>query len=120
VEWASADPGLGFSVGVGINRLDLVEVCAFGTHLDGLAPLRGKGSYRLRLELDSLPLVKGAFTLFVYLLDDAGLHVHDQRIVENAFAVENSTYMFGLIHPPHQWAEVGSAVFSTASAEGGE
>jgi ABC-type polysaccharide/polyol phosphate transport system ATPase subunit len=114
VDWESSDPSLGFSVGIGINRLDRVEVCAFGTHLDGVTPPRGERHYRMRLVVPDLPLVKGAFTLYVYLLDEAGLHVHDQRIVEGAFTVENESYVFGLIRPPHRW-EASSPSLSRVS-----
>ena len=114
VEWESSDPGLGFSVGVGVNRLDQVEVCAFGTHLDGVTTPRGRGLHRMRLVVPDLPLVKGAFTLYVYLLDEAGLHVYDQRIVEGAFTVENESYVFGLIRPPHRW-EAGTPAASHVS-----
>ncbi|HET9767747.1 MAG TPA: ABC transporter ATP-binding protein, partial [Thermoanaerobaculia bacterium] len=66
VEWRSDDARLGFAVGVGINRLDGVEVCAFGSNLDGVAVSGGEGDHRLRLVVPELPLVKGTFTLFVY------------------------------------------------------
>jgi len=103
VGWESDDPSLAFSVGVGINRLDRVEVCAFATHLDGAAPRRGQRRHEVRLVLPQLPLIKGSFTIFVYLLDEAGLHVYDQRILERAFSVTSDAYSFGLIHPPHHW-----------------
>jgi lipopolysaccharide transport system ATP-binding protein len=106
VEWRSDDPRLHFSVGVGVNRFDGIEVCAFGSNLDGVSVPGGLGDHRLRLVVPELPLVKGTFTLFVYLLDEAGLHVYDQRIVERAFTVENDAYVFGLIRPPHRWEAV--------------
>jgi len=106
VEWRSDDPRLAFSIGVGVNRFDGVEVCAFGSNLDGVPVPGGVGHHRVRLVVPELPLVKGTFTLFVYLLDEAGLHVYDQRIVERAFTVENDAYVFGLIRPPHRWEAV--------------
>ena len=115
IEWESSDPELGFSVGVGVNRLDQIEVCAFGTHLDGVPAPSGQRHYRMRLVVPELPLVKGAFTLYVYLLDEAGLHVYDQRIVEGAFTVENEAYVFGLIRPPHRWESADAFSASSAS-----
>jgi ABC-type polysaccharide/polyol phosphate transport system ATPase subunit len=103
VEWESDDPGRAFHVGVGVNRLDEVEVLSFSTHADGLAPLSGGRAYAARLRLPKLPLVKGAFTLYVFLLDEQGLHVYDQRILRHAFTVESPVYRFGLVSADHRW-----------------
>ena len=103
VEWESTDPGLAFHVGVGINRSDGVEVCSFATHLDGLPPSSGGTSYTVRLALPALPLVKGEFTLYVFLLDESGLHIYDQRVLPGAFRVRSPGYSFGLVRVDHAW-----------------
>ncbi|HEX3131677.1 MAG TPA: ABC transporter ATP-binding protein [Thermoanaerobaculia bacterium] len=103
VEWQTEDPGLAFHVGVGINRSDEIEVCSFATHVDGLPPLTGERHYRVRLSIPKLPLVKGEFTLYVFLLDGAGLHIYDQRRLPRAFTVHSPTYTFGLIRADHDW-----------------
>jgi ABC-type polysaccharide/polyol phosphate transport system ATPase subunit len=103
VEWQTEDPGLAFHLGVGINRADDLEVCSFATHLDGLPPRTGQRSYAARLRVPSLPLVKGEFTLYIFLLDEGGLHVYDQRRLANAFTVHSPTYAFGLIRAGHAW-----------------
>ncbi len=96
-------------LGVGINREDGVEVAAFSTHLDGRAPMLGETSYTARLTLPALPLVKGVFTVYAFLLDEAGLHVYDQTILSPAFRIENSRYSFGLLELQHSW-EIPDAV----------
>jgi len=103
VEWQAEDPGLAFHLGVGINRVDEVEVCSFATHLDGLPPLTGERTYAARLRIPSLPLVKGEFTLYIFLLDEEGLHIYDQRRIPGAFTVHSPTYAFGLIRADHLW-----------------
>ncbi len=103
VEWQAEDPGLAFHLGIGINRVDELEVCSFATHLDGLPPRTGQRSYTARLRVPSLPLVKGEFTLYVFLLDEEGLHVYDQQRLANAFTVHSPTYAFGLIRAGHTW-----------------
>jgi ABC-type polysaccharide/polyol phosphate transport system ATPase subunit len=103
VEWETEDPGLAFHVGVGINRSDEIEVCSFSTHLDGLPPRTGERCYSVRLRIPRLPLVKGEFTLYVFLLDGSGLHIYDQRRLPRAFVVHSSTYAFGLIRADHDW-----------------
>jgi ABC-type polysaccharide/polyol phosphate transport system ATPase subunit len=103
VEWETEDPGLAFHVGIGINRSDEIEVCSFATHVDGLPPLTGERHYTVRLRIPRLPLVKGEFTLYVFLLDGPGLHIYDQRRLPRAFTVHSPTYAFGLIRADHDW-----------------
>ncbi|MFN7959702.1 MAG: ABC transporter ATP-binding protein [Thermoanaerobaculia bacterium] len=103
VEWQSEDRDLGFHLGVGINRIDEVELCSFATHLDGLSPSTGRLRYSASLAIPELPIVKGEFTLYVFLLDEAGLHIYDQAILRSAFKVESPGYAFGLVQVDHSW-----------------
>jgi len=96
-------------LGVGINRVDGIEVAAFSTHQDGRPPLSGDTTYRLRLELPSLPLLKGDFTVYVFLLDEPGLHVYDERVVPSAFQVKGPGYRFGLVEVEHAWERLPAA-----------
>ncbi len=104
VEWETGDPRLAFHLGVGINRADGIEVCSFASHLDGFAPVSGEESYAARLSIPRLPLVKGEFTLYIFLMDEAGLHVYDQRMIPSAFTVQSPAYAFGLVRVDHSWA----------------
>jgi lipopolysaccharide transport system ATP-binding protein len=113
VEWETENPRLAFHLGVGINRADGVEVCSFATHLDGLAAMTGERAYTARLAIPSLPLVKGEFTLYIFLLDEEGLHIYDQRMMPGAFNVRSPAYTFGLVRVEHAWdldAGSGSSV----------
>ncbi len=103
IEWETGDPSLGFHLGVGINRSDEVEVCSFATHVDGLAPWTGEPRYNAKLRIPNLPLVKGEFTVYAFLLDSEGLHIYDQRRLARAFTVHSPTYAFGLIRVDHVW-----------------
>ena len=117
VEWETSNPRLAFHLGVGVNRSDGVEVCSFASHLDGLPPMSGERSYTARLAIPSLPLVKGEFTLYIFLLDEEGLHIYDQRIVQRAFTVQSPRYSFGLVQVDHSWsldARSGSSVKRSA------
>jgi hypothetical protein len=49
-------------------------------------------------------LVKGEFTLYIFLLDEKGLHIYDQRIVQRAFTVQSPAYSFGLVQVDHAWS----------------
>jgi ABC-type polysaccharide/polyol phosphate transport system ATPase subunit len=113
MEWEAEDPGMVFHLGVGINRSDEVEVCSFATHLDGLPARTGQKRYAARLRIPELPLVKGEFTVYIFLLDGEGLHIYDQRRIPRAFTVHSPTYAFGLIRADHAWdldARSGSSV----------
>ena len=103
IEWETSDPELPFHLGVGLNRSDGVEVASFSTFHDGRAPWCGTTRHATRLVLPELPLVKGEFTLYVFLLDEAGLHIHDQRILPDLFRVESSGYQFGIVRIDHHW-----------------
>jgi len=103
VEWEAQDPRLAFHLGVGINRADGIEVCSFATHLDGLPPATGERRHAARLSIPSLPLVKGEFTLYIFLLDEEGLHIYDQRVIPAAFDVRSPAYAFGLVRVEHTW-----------------
>jgi ABC-type polysaccharide/polyol phosphate transport system ATPase subunit len=113
VEWETADPRLAFHLGVGINRADNIEVCSFATHLDGLPAASGELRYTARLSIPSLPLVKGEFSLYIFLMDEEGLHIYDQRVIPDAFTVHSPSYVFGLVRVDHAWdldARSGSSV----------
>jgi lipopolysaccharide transport system ATP-binding protein len=109
VAWETEDPRLAFHLGVGINRADGIEVCSFASHLDGLAPVSGETRYTARLSIPRLPLVKGEFTLYIFLLDEEGLHVYDQRLIPNAFTVQSPAYAFGLVRVEHSWSLDGGS-----------
>lgn len=103
IEWAADRSELLFHVGVGIDRADGVQIASMSTHREGLEPFRGGLHYGVALEIPSLPMVQGSYTLYVYLLDEAGLHVYDQAILEEAFRVEYEVYRPGMLHIAHRW-----------------
>jgi lipopolysaccharide transport system ATP-binding protein len=104
VDWECEDPRREFHVAVGINRAeDGLPVASFATHYSGLAPIRGRTRHHLRLEIPALPLAKGNFSLAVFLLDEQGLHVYDQRHIPDAFAVISPRFVPGLVEMAHVW-----------------
>ena len=104
IEWRTTDPSLPFHVGVGVDRIDGVQVCSFGSHRDGLPPWLGADRYQATLRIPELPMLKGEFSLYVFLLDEAGMHVYDQKVIPSAFSIETTEeYRFGLIEAEHVW-----------------
>lgn len=105
VEWKSEDPGLHFHLAIAVDRNDGVQVCTFSTRHDGLPAFTGRGLYRLRLAVPALPMVRGAYELCIFLLDESALHVYDQRRVLDAFAIESEGYEVALLKVAHDWHE---------------
>ncbi|HXT19775.1 MAG TPA: hypothetical protein VN923_03410, partial [Thermoanaerobaculia bacterium] len=103
VDWQSDDPARRFHLAVAIDRADGVQVSTFATHQDGLPPISGGTRHRFALRLDELPVVKGEFALYVFLLDEEGLHVYDQAVYHGAFRVDNDSYRTGLVALRHAW-----------------
>jgi lipopolysaccharide transport system ATP-binding protein len=103
IDWKSEDPKLGFHICVGLNRPDEVEVASFLSHRDGVGSWFGSTRHTVRLEIPELPLVKGTFKLYVFLLAEDGLHIYDTRIVEDALTVSYDDYPFGIVAIPHYW-----------------
>ena len=116
ISWDSETDAESFHLGVGVNRLDEVEVFACFTQRDGLAPFRGAGEHRIRLRIPRLPLAKGEFSIYVFLLDGEGLHIFDRRLVRGAFSAATVTYTAGLIEVEHEWQVVASDAAPAAAA----
>jgi hypothetical protein len=47
--------------------------------------------------------LQGKFSIQVYLLDEAALHVYDQRKLRGQLVVESPSYMVGLVETAHRW-----------------
>lgn len=105
IEWQAGDPKGAFHIGVGIDRIDGVQVCSFGTRPGGKAPFTGHRHHAVILELPELPIISGEFSVYVFLLDERGLHVHDQKLLDRAFRVESETYEIGLLRVDHRWRD---------------
>jgi len=108
IEWESVDPKLRFHLAVGVNRIDETEVCSFISAQQDVEPWTGRTSYRARLEVPALPLAKGDFKLYVYVLGEDALHIHDLKIIDSAFSVVSREYVFGLVRVPHRWVHESS------------
>lgn len=107
VGWRSEDPALAFQLGVGLDRNDGLQVASFSTLRDGERAQSGQREYRQFLVLPELPIQRGHFDLYLFLLDEAGLHVYDQRHLPDAIEVSTGDYAIGLIRVDHRWqAEV--------------
>jgi lipopolysaccharide transport system ATP-binding protein len=115
VAWESDEPGERFHLGVGVNRVDEVEVFSCATHRDGMPAFSGARQYRVRLQIPRLPLAKGEFSIYVFLLDGESLHIFDRWLIRDAFAAASPIYSPGFLEVEHTW-EGGAAEPSPAVA----
>ena len=106
ISWSCSHPEMAFHLGVGLNRPDEVEVASFLSSRSGAGPWTGHTNHRVRLEIPELPLVKNDFKLYVFLLAEDALHIHDTRVLEDAFTVEYEEYPFGIVRIHHQWVSL--------------
>jgi len=103
VEVRSSRPEEKFHVAVALDTLDGRCLLGVSTIWDDCQPLHGQGDYRVRLVVPELPVASGNFSLSAFLLDESGLHVHDQVVVTNAVRVTAPTWTPSLIDVPHHW-----------------
>jgi lipopolysaccharide transport system ATP-binding protein len=118
VAFETADPSLSFTVRLGVDREDGVQVFACDTNEWEPGSLTGRSQYRLRLTLPGFPVSHGDFTVFAYLADENGLHLHDARILSPGFSIESKSYSVGLLVPGRRWshAETQTAAPPEAAA----
>ncbi len=108
VSWQAEKPDLGFHLGVAVDRSDGVQIMSFSSHRDGRDPLTGSTRHHLRLWVRDLPLLRGEFEIYLFLLGEAGLHLYDQRRVPGAFTVESQQYDIGLVEAEHEWSTLAA------------
>jgi ABC-type polysaccharide/polyol phosphate transport system ATPase subunit len=103
IRWRSDDPNACFHICVGLSRMDEVVVASFLSKRDEIGPWTGARNHRVRLEIPNLPLIKGGYKLYVFLLAEDALHIYDTRILDDAFRVDFDEYPMGIVEIDHQW-----------------
>jgi ABC-type polysaccharide/polyol phosphate transport system ATPase subunit len=103
ISWRCEDPDLSFHICVGLNRMDEVVVASFLSKRDGVGPWSGAQEHRISLEIPTLPLIKGGYKLYIFLLAEDALHIYDTRILDDAFRVEFDEYPMGIVDIDHTW-----------------
>lgn len=99
-----ADPAASCHLGVAVDAPD--GRCVFGamTAWDGVAPTQGSGRRTARLELPSLPLAPGRFTVTAFLLDETGLLPLDTVLAGQRLEVTGRSWTPSLVDAAHTWS----------------
>lgn len=107
VEFAS-DPSLDVpSVAVGIAHASGVVVASAGSANDGVTLARGAdGCGRARIVFPRLALLRGDYTMTVFLACERGLHVYEARERAIALRVVHDGLEQGLVSLAHRWEAV--------------
>jgi len=91
-------------LGAHVETDDGKVIASLGSHSSGRGePFSGATRYRVQLEVENLPLVKGSYNMSFLLLDEQGLHVYDRRILRPALLVESNHFESGLVRLAHRW-----------------
>lgn len=88
-------------VGIIVNRNDGIQCFGTGTHFSGAEPPPRSGL--VCLLLPKLNLLSGEYDVSVYLLDETGLHIYDQRLRGVKFKVSETLQALGVCHLEHRW-----------------
>ncbi len=103
VEVKSSRPEERFHVALALDTLDGRCLLGVSTAWDDFQPLAGQESYVVRLTVPELPVASGTFNLSAFLLDESGLHIHDQAVATSAVRVNAPSWTPSLIEVPHGW-----------------
>lgn len=91
---------------------DDMQCFAVGTNFDGMEPLSGESRYEVCLRLQDVPLVRGDYSIVLFVGDENGMHVFDRKDFRPAFSIGGDRYEIGLIRVSHEWERVSSVAAS--------
>lgn len=100
-----SDPGIACpTLGILLHGADGRVVSSVGNWLDGVAlPRDGAGRGRVQVNFEALPLLKGRYTVSVYLLCDRSINIVAAAEHILAFEVRQEGLLQGLVALPHAW-----------------
>ncbi|MFO7580590.1 ABC transporter ATP-binding protein [Nitrosomonas halophila] len=100
-----SDPGLPCpNIGVTVHATDDRVLSSAGTWEDHVVPAReqnGKGV--ATLVMAHFPMLKGEYTISVFLLCERGIHLYDSALGVATVRVQQSSRLQGYFVMPHQW-----------------
>lgn len=92
------------SVGVCFFDTDGKVVTSAGTHIDKFTPLRSNaGAGEITAVFPAFPLLKGNYSVYVFLLCESGIHLYDSAMNVAELAVSQRGMELGLVAIQHEW-----------------
>lgn len=100
-----SDPGLPCpNIGVTVHATDDRVLSSAGTWEDHVVPVRGQnGKGVATLVMAHFPMLKGEYTISVFLLCERGIHLYDSALGVATVRVQQSSRLQGYFVMPHQW-----------------
>lgn len=101
----SSDPSLPTpTLGIAIVAPDGRFICSSGSHNDGLTLQRNaKGEGAVTLIYPAMPLLKGHYTVSVYLMCENAIHIYDQANGIAELIFKQHDLQQGIVSLPHSW-----------------
>jgi lipopolysaccharide transport system ATP-binding protein len=91
------------NIGVVFNDASGHNVTSCGTHVDDVSIDRGAdGHFHLECKFPELPLLRGVYTIHVFLLCERGIHIYDTRQVATLKITQDDPSL-GVFRIPHVW-----------------
>ena len=92
------------SIGVCLMYGNGMTVSSAGSHNDGVVLSRqADGRSVATLMLPACPLLKGEYTMDVYLMCERGIHIYEQALQVARLQVTQEGLELGLVTLPHRW-----------------
>lgn len=93
------------SVIVALVGHDGEAVCSAISQQDGfyLSEPSGNHSIRMQLTFPALPLLRGRYTIDVYLMCDRGIHCYEQALHAAELIMDHEGLEQGIVRLPHSW-----------------
>ncbi|MGA7613967.1 MAG: ABC transporter ATP-binding protein [Thermoanaerobaculia bacterium] len=102
MEIESATPEQPIHLLAGFQRAsDQMQCFALATPWDGIGPWSGRSHYHARVDIPSLPLAPGDYTITFFVGDESAMHVFDFK--EASFTVEGESLEGALFELQHEW-----------------
>ena len=91
-------------IGVVINDSSGHNITSCGTHVDEISVERdAAGRFHINCILEAIPLLRGLYTIHVFLLCERGIHIYDTRKVATIKMIQDDPSL-GLFRVPHRWS----------------
>jgi len=104
----SSDPKLPTpTLGVVLQSTDGRIVTSASSKQDGLMiTTHAQGTAKVRIQFPRLPLLKGEYSVIVYLLCENAIHLYDSITLLEKINVRQPGLELGVVTIPHQWAQI--------------
>jgi lipopolysaccharide transport system ATP-binding protein len=106
IDVAVDEPSRPIQIHMAVSTPDNVVCFSADSRLDGRGPFVGRDRHRIRISVDRLPLGKGEFVVFAYVVDEKALALYDARS-DVRFRVESPVWRSGLLAVPATWSTEG-------------